>query len=126
MDAAFLACLRPTAYSATATAPVTATAPATLTATHTYTAPRYSEFQSRQGSLSSARDLGYSFLDSKGCRSGEGQLSTYFDRPDHIAKMRKKAMQQDFSWDRAAAAYEQLYLEAYQMRRGHPFGRQES
>jgi starch synthase len=49
-------------------------------------------------------------------------LSTYFDRPDHIAKMRKKAMQQDFSWDRAAAAYEQLYLEAYQLRRGHAFG----
>jgi starch synthase len=49
-------------------------------------------------------------------------LSTYFDRPAHVAKMRKKAMLQDFSWDRAAAAYEQLYLEAYQMRRGHPFG----
>jgi len=30
-------------------------------------------------------------------------------------------MQQDFSWDRAAAAYEQLYLEAYRLRRGHPF-----
>jgi starch synthase len=52
-------------------------------------------------------------------------LSTYFDRPDHIAKMRKKAMLQDFSWNRAAAAYEQLYLEAYQLRRGHPFGKTE-
>jgi starch synthase len=49
-------------------------------------------------------------------------LSTYFDRPEHIAIMRKRAMEQDFSWDRAAAAYEQLYLEAYQMRRGHAFG----
>ena len=49
-------------------------------------------------------------------------LSTYFDRPQHIAQMQRKAMAQDFSWDRAAAAYEQLYLEAYQMRRGHPFG----
>jgi glycogen synthase len=36
--------------------------------------------------------------------------------------MRRQAMQQDFSWDRAAQAYEQLYLEAYQRRRGHPFG----
>ena len=50
-------------------------------------------------------------------------LSTYFDRPAHIQQMRKKAMLQDFSWDRAGAAYEQLYLEAYQMRRGHPFGK---
>ena len=35
--------------------------------------------------------------------------------------MRKRAMAQDFSWDRAAAAYEQLYLEAYKIRRGHAF-----
>jgi starch synthase len=49
-------------------------------------------------------------------------LSTYFDRPAHITAMRRLAMQQDFSWDRAAQAYEQLYLEAYQRRRGHPFG----
>jgi len=48
-------------------------------------------------------------------------LSTYFDRPEHIATMRRRAMQQDFSWDRAAADYEQLYLDAYQARRGHPF-----
>lgn len=50
-------------------------------------------------------------------------LSTYFDRPDHIRQMRKKAMLQDFSWDRAAEAYEHLYLEAYQLRRGHAFGK---
>ncbi len=48
-------------------------------------------------------------------------LSTYFERPDHVVAMRKRAMWQDFSWDRAAAAYEQLYREAYQIRRGHPF-----
>jgi starch synthase len=48
-------------------------------------------------------------------------LSTYFERPAHIEAMRKRAMQQDFSWDRAAEAYEGLYREAYQMRRGHPF-----
>jgi starch synthase len=48
-------------------------------------------------------------------------LSTYFNRPGHIMAMRRLAMQQDFSWARAAQAYEQLYLEAYQRRRGHPF-----
>jgi len=49
-------------------------------------------------------------------------LSTYFDRPGHITAMRRQAMQQDYSWARAAEAYERLYLEAYQRRRGHPFG----
>ena len=48
-------------------------------------------------------------------------LSTYYQRPAHIDIMRKRAMAQDFSWDRAAAAYEGLYREAYQIRRGHPF-----
>jgi starch synthase len=48
-------------------------------------------------------------------------LSTWYDRPHHVAAMRKRAMEQDFSWDRAAASYERLYLEAYQRRRGHPF-----
>jgi starch synthase len=48
-------------------------------------------------------------------------LSTYYDRPKHITAMRKRAMEQDFSWDRAAADYEKLYLEAYQRRRKHPF-----
>jgi starch synthase len=51
-------------------------------------------------------------------------LSTYFNHPKHITAMRKRAMAQDFSWERAAAEYEQLYLEAYQRRRGHPFGGQ--
>jgi glycogen synthase len=37
--------------------------------------------------------------------------------------MRRQAMQQDYSWERAAAEYEALYLEAYQRRRGHPFAR---
>jgi starch synthase len=48
-------------------------------------------------------------------------LSTYFDRPKHIEKMRRAAMAEDFSWEHAAIAYEQLYLEAFQRRRGHPF-----
>jgi starch synthase len=47
--------------------------------------------------------------------------STYFDRPAHIETMRRTAMRQDFSWERAAGAYEDLYREAYARRRGHPF-----
>ena len=35
--------------------------------------------------------------------------------------LRKQATQQDFSWDQAAAKYEELHLDAYQARRGHPF-----
>jgi starch synthase len=48
-------------------------------------------------------------------------VSTWFDRPDHIATMRRRAMAQDFSWDRAALAYRDLYLRAYERRRGHAF-----
>jgi starch synthase len=48
-------------------------------------------------------------------------LSTYFDRPAHIAHMRRTAMAQDFSWQRAAGEYERLYLDAYARRRGHAF-----
>jgi starch synthase len=48
-------------------------------------------------------------------------LSTYYDRPQHVTAMRKRAMAQDFSWERAAAEYEGLYLEAYQRRRKHAF-----
>jgi starch synthase len=48
-------------------------------------------------------------------------LSTYYDRPDHIAKMRRRGMAEDFSWGRAAASYAQLYRHAYERRRGHSF-----
>jgi starch synthase len=48
-------------------------------------------------------------------------MSTYFDRPHHIERMRRTAMAQDCSWQRAAAAYEQLYRDAYLRRRGQPF-----
>jgi starch synthase len=47
-------------------------------------------------------------------------LSTYYDRPAHVEAMRKRAMAQDFSWDRAAAAYESVYREACARRRGQP------
>jgi starch synthase len=48
-------------------------------------------------------------------------VSTWFDRPGHIQAMRRRAMVQDFSWERAAVDYHQLYLRAYERRRGHPF-----
>jgi starch synthase len=48
-------------------------------------------------------------------------LSTYHDRPQHIRAMRRRAMEQDFSWDAAAVEYERLYLAAYRRRRGHDF-----
>jgi starch synthase len=48
-------------------------------------------------------------------------VSTWFDRPKHIDAMKKRAMAQDFSWERAAGAYLDLYLRAYEKRRGHGF-----
>jgi starch synthase len=48
-------------------------------------------------------------------------LSTWYDRPRHVARMRRQGMEKDFSWDHAAADYERLYLDAYLRRRGHPF-----
>jgi starch synthase len=48
-------------------------------------------------------------------------VSTFFQRPKHIKLMRQRAMLQDHSWLRAAQQYHQLYLDAYQRRRGHPF-----
>jgi starch synthase len=39
-------------------------------------------------------------------------VSTYYDRPQHMQRMISAAMQQDFSWDRSAAVYEQAYARA--------------
>jgi starch synthase len=47
-------------------------------------------------------------------------LSTYFDRPKHVDAMRRRAMAQDYSWDRAAEQYERVYVEARERRRGNP------
>jgi starch synthase len=49
-------------------------------------------------------------------------VSTWYDRPAHVARLRRRAMAQDFSWERAAREYEALYLQAYARRRGHAFG----
>jgi starch synthase len=51
-------------------------------------------------------------------------LSTWYDRPRHIAAMRREAMAEDFSWQHAAKQYEQVYLRAYQRRRGQAFAPQ--
>jgi starch synthase len=48
-------------------------------------------------------------------------VSTWFDRPEHIRAMRRRAMEQDFSWARAALQYNAAYLRAYERRRGHAF-----
>jgi starch synthase len=48
-------------------------------------------------------------------------VSTWYNRPSHIERMRRRAMAQDHSWDRAADEYVQLYLAAYARRRGHGF-----
>ena len=48
-------------------------------------------------------------------------LSTYHDRPLVYRAAQQRAMAQDHSWDRAAAAYERLFLAAYARRRGHAF-----
>jgi starch synthase len=48
-------------------------------------------------------------------------LSTYYDRPEHFARLRATGMDKDFSWDRAAAEYEALYRRAYRTRRGEDF-----
>jgi len=39
-------------------------------------------------------------------------VSTYFDRPHHMRAMIKQAMAQDYSWERSADAYVQLYRRA--------------
>jgi starch synthase len=55
------------------------------------------------------------------CNTVGWALSTWYDRPTHIERLRRRAMEQDFSWDRVAQGYEQLYRAAYARRRGHPF-----
>lgn len=39
-------------------------------------------------------------------------VSTYFDRPEHMQKMIRQAMTQDYSWERSAEQYVSLYEQA--------------
>ncbi len=50
----------------------------------------------------------------------EWVLDTYRNRPAHIEAMRRQAMGLDWSWERAAMQYVELYEEAFERRRGHP------
>jgi starch synthase len=45
-------------------------------------------------------------------------VSTWYDRRNHFASMRRRAMAQDFSWDHAAQLYEAVYEEAVSRRSG--------
>ena len=49
-------------------------------------------------------------------------LATWYDRPHHIATLRRRAMQRDFSWSRAAREYERVYRLACTRRRGQELG----
>jgi starch synthase len=44
-------------------------------------------------------------------------VSTWYDRPDHIARMRRAAMSEDNAWAHAAREYESVYREALTRRR---------
>ena len=45
-------------------------------------------------------------------------VSTWYDRPAHVAAMKRRAMLIDNSWDHAGKAYEALYREAVAAGRG--------
>ena len=45
-------------------------------------------------------------------------VSTWFDRPHHIAQLRQQAMAQDFSWRDSALQYVDVYEHALRNRRG--------
>jgi len=45
-------------------------------------------------------------------------VSTWFDRPHHIAQLRQQAMAQDFSWSDSARRYVEVYEHALRNRRG--------
>jgi starch synthase len=45
-------------------------------------------------------------------------ISTWYDRPQHIAQMRCAAMTEDFSWERIAPTYEAAYARAIANKRG--------
>jgi starch synthase len=45
-------------------------------------------------------------------------VSTYYDRRQHIQKMIQAAMRQDYSWQKSAEAYGQLYERAMAVKAG--------
>ncbi len=45
-------------------------------------------------------------------------ISTYFDRKKHMKKLIKNAMLKDFSWEKSAKMYEDLYINAIKLKYG--------
>ena len=43
-------------------------------------------------------------------------VSTWWDRPQHIAQMQKRGMERDFTWNHSAEQYEQVYEDAMTFR----------
>jgi starch synthase len=48
-------------------------------------------------------------------------VDTWQLRRPHVDAMRREAMELDWSWERFAGEYEQLYRDAFERRRGHPW-----
>jgi starch synthase len=47
-------------------------------------------------------------------------VSTWYDRPHHVAQLRRAGMAQDFSWEKSARQYEVVYRHAITNRRQNP------
>lgn len=49
-------------------------------------------------------------------------LAVYYDRPDHMLLLARRAMEQDFSWGKAVRAYEELFEQVFEAknRAGNP------
>jgi starch synthase len=74
----------------------------------------------RQYDEATGEGTGFRFdhLDARSIHDTVGwAVSTWYDRPAHVAKMRVAAMREDFSWQRSAQAYERLYARALDRRR---------
>jgi starch synthase len=70
----------------------------------------------------SGRGTGFKFNDASGkalANTIGWAVSTWYDRRDHFRAMQLEAMSRDFSWERSAGEYEDLYRTAMQNRRNY-------
>ncbi|HPF99451.1 MAG TPA: glycogen synthase GlgA [Kiritimatiellia bacterium] len=68
----------------------------------------------------SGSGTGFKFVEASGSALANTMgwaVSTWFDRPQHMARLRKQAMAQEFSWERSAQDYVAVYRRAIQKRR---------